>query len=110
MEVILIMKKLILVLIFGLIGANCYAGNWWNTLTGATRVGAATILFGNYAIMHKLVIPAGKAVDKNNAQPINPSVYRVYNFYKDASLVCGIGLLLPRTFPVSITNFIKKYW
>lgn len=82
----------------------------WTLIKGASRFGAAAILFTNYAIMRALVIPHTDREDIKQELDDNKKLRQVYTFYKNASLVCGIGLLLPKKFPQIVQKTFYKYW
>jgi hypothetical protein len=56
------------------------------------------------------LIKRGHIIDEQQKTHVNPAVYTVYNTYKNASLICAVGLLLPKNLPPALVQVVKKHW
>ncbi|BDC34144.1 hypothetical protein Noda2021_01020 [Candidatus Dependentiae bacterium Noda2021] len=102
--------KYVSLMLLALSTVTCARADIWNLIKGGTRFGAAALLFTNYAIMRALVIPHAERDDIKQELDDHKKLKQVYTFYKNASLVCGLGLLLPARFPQPVRNYFYKYW
>lgn len=75
----------------------------------ATRIGGSALLFTNYWVMSEL-IKQGHIIDEQHNTRVNPAIYTVYHTYKNASLVCAVGLLMPQKISPQLIQTVKKYW